>query len=202
MNKSLNKYLHVLIFILPALIPLWVFWIYPIFRTVWISFTDWDYMTPEYNFVFLKNYISLFRDTRFYDTLFNTLIFTIGTLFPTIIIGLGLAVFLQTPFRGNGIIKFIIFSPWITPTVAISIVWTWIFQPNDGLANLVLSWFGLPALKWISSSDTAMLAVIIVTVWKSIGYAMIFYLSALEKVPEELYEACALDGGGKWSEFL
>ena len=77
MNKSLNKYLHVLIFILPALIPLWVFWIYPIFRTVWISFTDWDYMTPEYNFVFLKNYISLFKDTRFYDALFNTLIFII-----------------------------------------------------------------------------------------------------------------------------
>ena len=74
MNKSLNKYLHVLIFILPALIPLWVFWIYPIFRTVWISFTDWDYMTPEYNFVFLKNYISLFKDTRCYDALFNTLI--------------------------------------------------------------------------------------------------------------------------------
>ena len=202
MHKSLNKYLHILIFILPALIPLWVFWIYPIFRTVWISFTDWDYMTPEYNFVFFKNYISLFKDTRFYDALFNTLIFTIGTLFPTIIIGLGLAVFLQTPFRGNGIIKFIIFSPWITPTVAISIVWTWIFQPNDGLANLVLSWFGLPALKWISSSETAMLSVIIVTVWKSIGYAMIFYLSALEKVPEELYEACALDGGGKWSKFF
>ena len=99
----------------------------------------------------------LLKDTRFYEALWNTLIFTLGTLAPTILIG---------------------------------------------LANLVLSFLGLPALKWISSSQTAMLSVIIVTVWKSMGYAMIFYLSALEKVPEELYEASALDGAGKWKQFL
>ena len=120
----------------------------------------------------------------------------------TIIIGLLLAVFLQKPFLGSGVMKFILFSPWVTPTVAISIVWTWIFQPDDGLANLVFSLAGLPALKWISSSQTAMLSVIIVTVWKSMGYAMIFYLSALEKVPQELYEASALDGAGKWKQFV
>ena len=189
------------LFVLPALIPLIVFWIYPICRSIWISFTDWDYMTPTYHFVFLKNYISLFKDSRFYEALLNTLVFTIGTLVPTIVIGLGLAVLLQKPFIGSGIVKFILFSPWITPTVAISIVWTWIYQPNDGLANMVLSLFGLPGLKWISSSQTAMLSVIIVTVWKSMGYAMIFYLSALEKVPDELYEASALDGAGKWRQF-
>ena len=198
----LRKTGSVLLFTLPALIPLFVFWIYPICRSIWISFTDWDYMTPTYNFVFLKNYISLLHDTRFYEALLNTLIFTIGTLVPTIIIGLGLAVLLQKPFIGSGIVKFILFSPWITPTVAISIVWTWIFQPDSGLANIVLSFFGLPALKWISSSQTAMLSVIIVTVWKSIGYAMIFYLSALEKVPDELYEASALDGAGRWQKFI
>lgn len=198
---NIKKFGSVMLFVLPALIPLFVFWIYPIFRSVWISFTDWDFMTPTYHIVFLKNYISLFKDTRFYNALWNTLIFTVGTLVPTIVIGLGLALLLQKPFLGSGVVKFILFSPWITPTVAISIVWTWIFQPNDGLANMVLSFFGLPALKWISSSQSAMLSVIIVTVWKSMGYAMIFYLSALEKVPEELYEASALDGAGKWGQF-
>ena len=139
MNKQryLKKRISVLVFTIPALIPLFVFWVYPICRSVWISFTDWDYMTPTYHFVFLKNYISLFKDTRFYEALLNTLIFTIGTLVPTIVIGLVLAVFLQKPFPGSGIIKFVFFSPWITPTVAISIVWTWIFQPDKGLANLV-----------------------------------------------------------------
>lgn len=191
----------VLFFILPALIPLVIFWIYPIFRSIWISFTDWDFMTPDYNFIFLKNYAALFKDKRFYNALWNTLVFTAGTLLPTIIGGLGLALLLKKNFKGSGFFKFILFSPWITPTVAISIVWTWIFQPKEGLANVVLEFFNLPALKWISSSDTAMLSVIIVTVWKSLGYAMIFYLSALEKVPAELYEASSLDGAKKWQQF-
>ena len=80
-------------------------------------------------------------------------------------------------------------------------MWTWIFQPDGGFANQILSLFGLPALKWISSSQTAMLSVIIVTVWKSLGYAMIFYLSALEKVPAELYEASDLDGANAFQRF-
>lgn len=202
--KGGYKFKHgctVLLFVLPALIPLIIFWIYPILRSVWISFTDWDFMTPEYSFVFLKNYAALFKDRRFYSALWNTLVFTAGTLLPTIVGGLGLALILQKNFRGSGFFKFVLFSPWITPTVAISIVWTWIFQPKDGLANMVLELFHLPALKWISSSDTAMLSVIIVTVWKSLGYAMIFYLSALEKVPTELYEASSLDGAQKWQQF-
>lgn len=191
----------VLLFVLPALIPLVVFWIYPILRSVWISMTDWDYMSPSYNFVFLDNFIALAKDSRFYDALWNTLVFTIGTLIPTVAGGLGLALLLQKNFRGSGIYKFILFSPWITPTVAVSIVWTWIFEPKTGIANAILSFFHLPTSQWIQSSDSAMLAVILVTVWKSLGYAMIFYLSALEKVPTELYEACGLDGGKKWQKF-
>lgn len=191
----------VALFVLPALIPLIVFWIYPILRSVYISFTNWDYMTPEYDFVFWKNYIKLFKDARFYDALWNTLVFSVGTLIPTVVGGLGLALLLQKNFRGNGIFKFILFSPWITPTVAISIVWTWIYEPDVGIANAVLNFLHLPALKWINSSDTAMLAVIIVTVWKSLGYGMIFYISALEKVPTELYEANALDKANVFQRF-
>ncbi len=198
---KLKKAGSVALFVLPALIPLIVFWIYPILKSVYISFTNWDYMTPDYDFVFFKNYIKLFKDTRFYDALWNTLVFTLGTLIPTIAGGLLLALLLQKNFRGNGLFKFILFSPWITPTVAISIVWTWIYEPDVGIANAVLNFLNLPSLKWIQSSDTAMLAVIIVTVWKSLGYGMIFYTSALEKVPTELYEANALDKANAWQRF-
>ena len=159
-------------------------------------------MTPEYHFVWFKNYQSLLKDSRFYAALWNTIIFTAGTLVPTIVGGLGLALLLRKNFKGNGFFKFVLFSPWITPTVAISIVWTWIFREDGGLANAVLGIFGLPALKWINSSQTAMLSVIIVTVWKSLGYAMIFYLSALEKVPVEYYEASSLDGAKPLRQFF
>ena len=188
-------------FVLPALIPLLVFWIYPVIKTVYISFTNWDYMTPTYDYVLFDNYIGLLKDPRFYDTLKNTVMFTVGTLIPTVVIGLGLSLLMQKAFKGDGIVKFVIFSPWITPTVAISIVWAWIFESDNGFANMVLEFLGLPALNWIKSSDTAMLAVIIVTVWKSVGYAMIFYLAALEKVPKELYEANDIDGANILQKF-
>ena len=191
-----------LLFILPALIPLCVFWIYPICRAIWISFTDWDFMSPTYSFQGLLNYMAVFRDSRFYEALWNTLVFTFGTLFPTIFIGLLLALGLSKKFHGSQIMKFIIFSPWITPTVAISIVWTWIFQPDGGIANQILNLLHLSGLKWIFSSDTSMLSVILVTVWKSLGYPMIFYLSAIEKVPKDLYEAGSIDGARKVRQFF
>ncbi len=192
----------VLLYILPAMIPLVVFWIYPILRTIFLSFTNWDYISPTYKIVGLKNYLSLFKNPRFFEALWHTLVFTMGTLFPTIIFGLILALLLVRAFRGSGVFKFILFSPWITPTVAISIVWSWIYKVDGGIANTILTGLGLEPLKWINSSETAMLSVIIVTVWKSLGYAMIFYLSALEKVPGALYEASALDGAGKWRQFI
>lgn len=200
-NSKLKKIGSVWLFVLPAFIPLMVFWIYPILKSLYIIFTDWDYMSPTYNFVFLDNFIKLFKDSRFYEALGTTVWFSIGTLFPTIAGGLLLALLLRKTFRGSGFFKFILFSPWITPTVAVSIVWTWIFNPDSGLANAVLKFFHLPALQWINSSDTALLSVIVVTVWKSLGYAMIFYLSALEKVPTELYEANGLDGANAWQRF-
>lgn len=203
MKQKMNfkKIGSVALFVLPAFIPLVVFWIYPILRSLYISFTNWDYMTPDYDIVFFDNYVKLFKDPRFLDALWNTVVFTLGSLIPTIVGGLILALLLQKAFRGSGFFKFILFSPWITPTVAISIVWTWIYEPDVGFANQVLKFLHLPALKWINSSDTAMLAVIIVTVWKSLGYAMIFYISALEKVPTELYEANTLDKANAFQRF-
>ena len=190
------------LFVLPAFIPLCVFWLYPICKAIWISFTNSDFMSPTYQIVGLENYLSVFQDSRFYEALINTIVFTVGTLVPTIVFGLLLALALSKKIHGSEVLKFIIFSPWITPTVAISIVWTWIFQPNNGLANQILNFFSLPGLKWISSSQTAMLSVIIVTVWKSLGYAMIFYLSALEKVPKDLYEASSIDGAHGIRQFF
>lgn len=201
-NYKFKNLGNICLFVLPAFIPLCVFWLYPICKAIWISFTNSDFMSPTYQIVGLENYLSVFQDSRFYEALINTIVFTVGTLVPTIVFGLLLALALSKKFHGSEVLKFIIFSPWITPTVAISIVWTWIFQPNNGLANQILNFFSLPGLKWISLSQTAMLSVIIVTVWKSLGYAMIFYLSALEKVPKDLYEASSIDGAHGIRQFF
>ncbi|WP_404459591.1 carbohydrate ABC transporter permease [Oceanobacillus kapialis] len=190
------------LFALPALIPLVVFWIYPMLRSLWISMTDWDYISPDYEFVWFNNYVHLFKDAAFYDVLWNTLYFSVATVIPTVVGGLLLALLLVKKAMGIGFFRTILFSPWVTPTVAVSIVWSWIFEPTAGLANWLLSVFNLPGLEWTSSSTWAMPAIIIVTVWKGVGWAMIFYLHALKKVPENLYEASAMDGASKWRQFI
>ena len=123
------------------------------------------------------------------------------TVLPSIVLGLLLALLFQKSFRGKALYRALIFSPWVTPTVAVSIVWIWLFQPDTGMLNYLLGLFGIAPSKWLSSRATALVSVSIVTVWKSLGYAMIFYLSALEKVPKELYEAAEIDRANAWNKF-
>ena len=200
-KRKLKNAVRVLMFVLPALIPLGIFWLFPMCEAIFMSFTDWDYMSSTYNIVGFDNYKSIFSDSMFYDALKNTFVFTLGTLIPTIAGGLFTAVLLKRKLTGSAIYKAVIFSPWVTPTVVISIVWSWIFEPKYGLANYILQLLNLPKSPWLESSDTAMYAVILVTIWKGFGWAMIFYLTALERVPKELYEAAAVDGAGRWQKF-
>ncbi|MBE6063512.1 MAG: sugar ABC transporter permease [Clostridium butyricum] len=200
-KRKTKKNITILMFILPALIPLIIFWILPMIESIFMSFTDWDYMSSSYNMVGLKNYLNIFTSDSFFESLRVTLIFTIGTLIPTLVGGLAIACILKNKLEGSSIYKAIIFSPWITPTVAVSIVWSWIFEPDYGLANQVMNFLNLPSSQWLKSSDTALIGVIIVTVWKGIGWAMVFYLTALEKVPHALYEAASVDGADSFKKF-
>ncbi|HDR7719353.1 sugar ABC transporter permease [Bacillus albus] len=188
-------------FLLPVGIPLILFWIIPNFISLGISFTDWDFMTNDFNFVGLENYFNLFTQDSFMQALLNTFYFGIGTVIPTIALGLGFALFFRKKFKGSALYQLMIFSPWVTPTIAVSIVWSLLYEPQFGLINKVLNIFGIPGLDWLQSSKTAMLAVIIVTVWKLVGWTMIFYIGALEKVPDSLYEAASIDGANSWKKF-
>ena len=190
-----------LLFSAPAMIPMLVFWIYPIFRSLMISMTDWDYISPTWNFVWFENYASIFDSSGFYKAVTVTLLFALYTVIPSMVIGLGLAMVFQHNFRGRSVYRALLFSPWVTPTVAISIVWVWLFNVDSGLLNRMLTVLHLPTSKWISSKDTALASVSLVTVWKSLGYTMIFYASALEKVPLQLYEAASIDGANGWQKF-
>ena len=201
-KNKIWKILKVLFFTLPAMIPMTLFWIYPILRSGWLSFTDWDYMTPEYNYVGVENYTAVLTNSSFWSSFKTTFLFAIGTIIPIIILGLSVALLLGNEIKGKAIYRFLVFSPWVTPTVAISIVWSWIFEPKGGLANEILVNLGLPKLQWLSSSETALMSVIIVTVWKAVGYSAIFYLTAIDKIPRDRYEAASLDGAGFWKKLI
>jgi multiple sugar transport system permease protein len=198
------------LFVLPALLPLLVFWVFPVFYSLFISFTDWDLISKNFNFVLIKNYTSLLRDPRFFKILANTLVFALGSTVSVIVLGfLTALLFSGIPggirsrglkrrgfSPGTGIFRALVFSPYITPMIAVSIVWSWIFEPRVGILNFIFSLFHLPALKWTQCMDTAMLSVIIVTVWKQLGWAMIFYIEAISRVPVSLLEAAIIDGAG------
>lgn len=193
------KRFKLLLFLLPACIPLLLFWIYPLLNSLYLSFTDWDLVSPNYQLIGFKNYASLLQSKDFHKALLNTLYFTVGSVLPSVIGGFMFAILLNNKIRGVNIYKTILFSPWITPTIAVSIVWTWIFEPRVGTANYILSLFHIPKLEWTHSSIWAMPAILIVTNWKTIGWNMIFYLEALNKVPKTLYDSAKIDGAAKWS---
>ena len=158
-------------------------------------------MSPEYKIVGLKNYTNILTEGSFYQVLWNTLFFVLGTVLPTIIIGLCFALIVVKKIHLGGVYRTLLFAPWVTPMVAVSIVWSWIFEPNVGVINQILGKLGLIQPGWLESSTWAMWAVIIVTVWKGIGWAMIFYLDALKKVPKDLYNASLIDGTNSWNQF-
>ncbi len=192
----------VLLFIAPLMVPLLTFWIIPFACSVFISFTDWDYISPRYHFVGLENYQYLLADSDFHQALLNTFWFSLGVVIPTVALGLTFALLLHRNFAGSTFYRAVIFSPWITPTVAVSIVWSWVFDSKGGLANALLAKLSVAPVAWLENGNSAMVAVIIVTVWQAIGWTMLFYISALNKIPRSLFEASQIDGCSRLTRFF
>ncbi len=190
------------LFILPAMIPLSVFWILPVLFSGGLSLTNWDMMSENIKFMGIKNYTSLLRDPNFGRVLKNTLVFAVGSTVPTIFLGMMTALVMNGSRKGTGVYRTIIFAPYITPMVAISVVWSWIFEPRVGILNFIMRLVGLPESQWLQSSRTAMVSVLIVTIWKSLGWTMIFYMEAIRKVPQNLLESAAIDGANGFWRFV
>lgn len=203
MNRfRLGGELKALLFTLPAMVPLTLFWFVPLGYVVYLSFTEWDFMSPDKLFVGLDNYRNLFVDPAFYQALRVTALFCLGSVVPVIVIGLSLALLFNGRMRAGALYRLLMFSPWVTPTVAVSIVWSWIYEPEVGLANSVLRGVGLEGIRWLQDPQWALVGVLIVTVWKSAGWCMIFYLVALRNIPSDLLEAAELDGAGGWRKLV
>lgn len=185
-----------LIFIFPALLGTLIFIIIPVICSFGFSFTKWDLLNPI-KFVGLSNYTMLFKDELFYKILGNTVVFALSTSVLGVIIPLILAAILNNKIRGCEFYKTAYFLPFITPMVVIGIVWTWIFDPNIGLLSQVLHIH----INWLYDSKFAMPALIIVSVWKLIGYNMIIFLSSLSAISQSLFEAAKIDGANAFQTF-
>jgi len=185
------------IFILPALIGTFIFIIIPVICSFGLSFAKWDLLNPI-EFVGLANYREIFTETLFGKIFFNTVVFALATSVLGVIIPLVLAAILNSKIRGSEFFKTAYFLPFITPMIVIGIVWQWIFDPNIGLLNKVLHLH----ISWLYDTHWALPALIIVSVWKLIGYNMIIFLSALSGISNSMFEAAKIDGAGAFRTFL
>jgi len=200
LNKSKLRLKDFIIYILIPLTPLIIFWFLPMIVTFLISFTDWNYVSPNFNVVELENYKTILTMSSFWQALKNTLVFGVGTVVPTLAFGFIFAIFLQGDFRGKVIYQGFLFSPWITPMVAMSIVWSWMLRGDVGLINRLLAMIGIDGPNWLTNENTAMFAVIMVTIWKNSGWAMLFYTDAMSKIPNALFEVGKLEGMNVWQK--
>ncbi len=195
-NLTNNERFAGWVFILPALVGTLIFIIIPVICSFGLSFAKWDLLNPI-QFVGLANYREIFSEALFYKILLNTIVFALATSVLGVIIPLVLACILNSKIRGAEFYKTAYFLPFITPMIVIGVVWEWIFDPNIGLLNHVLHLH----INWLYDTHFAMPALIIVSVWKLIGYNMVIFLSSLAGISQSMFEAAKIDGANELQTF-
>jgi multiple sugar transport system permease protein len=188
-------------FVAPNLIAVMVFLLFPLGFSLYLSFQRWDLFSPP-RFVGLDNFRTLFAaDPLFWVALRNTAVFTAGTVLPSIVISLAVAAALNRKLRGIGVFRTVMFLPLVASTAAMAVVWRFIFNTDGGLLNIVLHWFGLGPIDWLGDPPWAMASLCLVSVWKSVPFATVVLLAAMQGVPGDLYEAATIDGAGGLRRF-
>jgi len=196
-----HEWLAALLFLLPNSVGFLVFTAIPVAVAFALSFYDWDLLLDPV-FVGLENYRELlFEDAVFRAALVNTVYFAVATVALSVVLGLAVALLVNLPLRGVVVFRTIFLLPFVTITVALSLVWKWLYLPDIGLVNTVLGWVGIEGPNWLTSPRWAMPALIVLSVWKSFGYNMVLFLAGLQNVPEHLYDAAKVDGAGPWRRF-
>ena len=187
--------------VLPAMLVFGVFVIYPVFYMLYVSFFDWN-MIADMEFVGVKNYVRMFSSKDFWLVLGNTFKFMLMMVPTTIILSLAIAIYLKKNTRINRILQSVMFMPNIVSLVSISFIWMWMMDEDRGLFNFVLGLLSIKPVRWLGDPNVAMLSLVIVNVWKSLGYYVLIFVAALQGIPAHLYEAAALDKAKPLSVFF
>jgi multiple sugar transport system permease protein len=199
-DKSRQETVEAWVLLTPALLLLGIFVLYPIAYLFYLSFTTGSFTRAGTVWIGGRNYLRLALDPDFWQVLGNTIYFTIATVIPSLAIPLGLAVLLNRSMALRGWLRTAYFIPSITSLVAVGLGFRWLFQ-TDGPVNGLLSMAGLDPIPWLSSTTWAMPVLILLSIWKQLGFNMVVFLAGLQTIPISRYEAAELDGAGAWQSF-
>ncbi len=190
------------LFILPSLLHVIVFLFVPLAFSLYLSFTDWrgtNFQNAPW--VGLENYEFLLGDTRFWNSMQNSAYYTLLSVPLGMAVSLLVALVMNQKLRGIYVFRTLFFLPVISSWVAVSVVWITLLDPEAGIVNYVLTQIGFPRLNWLGDPNTAMPSIVLIAIWKGLGFQMVIWLAGLQAVPEELYEAAAIDGANRWQAF-
>jgi sn-glycerol 3-phosphate transport system permease protein len=196
-----REWLTFWLFLGPNLLLFAIFTYWPLLYNAYLSTLEWDFVRPERRWVGLANYVSVLSDRQFGTILLNTFVFTGSCVLATMLLGLLLALLLNQRLRWRNGARAVLFAPTILSGAAVAIVWIYIFDPRYGLINELLGFVGGRSPNWLGDRRWAMSAIVIVYVWKNLGYAVVVYLAGLQAIPKSLYEAALVDGAGPWARF-
>ena len=196
-RRALRNDLTAYSFIAPNFIGFSVFTLVPMVFAIGLAFCSWDGVHPI-EFIGLKNFTDMLGDKTFKAAFINTIVYSLGTVPLTLVCSLGLAMLLNQNVRLRNFFRTVAFFPYVASLVAVAAVWNMIFSPSMGLVNMVLASLGVENLpRWAAGKETAMITVILFSVWKNMGYYMVIYLAGLQGTNPSLVEAAELDGANK-----
>ncbi|WP_373141327.1 carbohydrate ABC transporter permease [Mycobacterium marinum] len=189
-------------FVAPNLAAVAVFLLFPLGFSLYMSFQNWDLFRAP-TFVGLQNFAKLFTsDPLFLIALRNSVVYTAGTVVPTVLISLVVAAVLNRKVAGIGVFRTIVFLPLAISSVVMAVVWQFVFDTNNGLLNIILGWIGVGPVPWLIEPRWAMVSLCLVSVWRSVPFATVVLLAAMQGVPETVYEAAKIDGAGEIRQFV
>ncbi len=189
------------LFTAPNLVLFGLFTYWPMIQNGYLSTVRWDMISPVKIPVGLANYAWLATDPVFQRVLVNTVVFAVAAVGLALLLGLAIALLLNRPLRWRDGARAVVFAPTLLSGAAIGIVWVYVFDPRYGPVAQALSWFGLASPRWLDDPVWAMPAIVIVYVWKNVGFATVIFLAGLQAIPKDLYEAARIDGAGAWWRF-
>lgn len=185
-----------LIALIPSFLVFAIFTLYPMFYSLYMSFTDAGLLKQGHSFVGLANYARLMSDSTFWKAMLNTLLYTIGLVPITNIASFALAIALNRKLRMTKLYRAAFFLPVVASTASVATVWFLFYDPYYGGFNSLLARIGVPGPEWLTDPRWALTAIIIMSMWKNLGYSMVIYLAGLQDIPQDMYDAASLDGAG------